>query len=120
MNVLNKKKKLRQYLSNSVPSTNHPSNEVTKSDDVETNGKNNTRKITTQKNDKTTAAPIQLILLITFLVIEIICAKVYIVYSFIKADGETCFFTFKVCSLSNAVIVIVMFILYENSNTFRA
>lgn len=84
---------------------------VTKSDDVETIGKNNTRYITTQKNDKTTAAPIQPILLTTVVVIEIICAIVYSVYSFIKADGETCFFTLKVCSLCNAVFVLVMFIL---------
>lgn len=99
-------------MSNSASSTNDPSNEVTKSDDVETSGKNNTRNITTQKNDKTTtAAPIQLILLITFLVIEIICAIVYSVYSFKKADGKNCFFTLKVCSLCNAVIVIVMLIL---------
>lgn len=36
--------------SNSALSTNDPSNEVTKSDEVETRGKNNTRHFTTQKN----------------------------------------------------------------------
>lgn len=64
---------LRHYLSNSSSSTNDPSNEVNKSNDIDTGGKNNIRNITTQKNNTTTrVAHIQSILSVTLMVIGMI------------------------------------------------
>lgn len=78
-------------MSNSSSSTNDPSNEVNKSNDIDTGGKNNIRNITTQKNNTTTkVAHIQSILSVTLMVIGMIGVIASFVLYLNIQNGETC------------------------------